>query len=215
VYLSHVVPTLPEAQRRVLLGAAFEALRGGYALVTRIGSVARREVTNLLDQLVRPESERTAEAQAYIKALPRKSQKALEKLWGGKSRSTLPPMLGGAAAAPSVPRLPSVPVEQWLADIERAMRRAGLLACDDLGAAAQVHVRAGHAKGDLAQTNVQKLDQSTDGAVSVAAMVDDLDLVGEHILALDRGPQVADLIAFYLSEPYHLLRSAIGDAVTI
>jgi tetratricopeptide (TPR) repeat protein len=213
IYLSQAAAQLSEPERRVLLGYALEALRGGYALITRIGGGARLEVTNLIDQLVRPEGERSAEAQGYIKALPRKAQKALEKLWGVKSKSTLPPVLGGApSAAPA--RLQTVPVDQWLDEVERSMRRAGLVASDDLGACARMHLRAGHAKGDLTQTEATQLGASAPVAVttSVVQLVDDLDLVGEAVLAIDRGSGLADLVSFYLSEPYHLLRSAIGDA---
>ncbi len=128
IYLSQGASQLPDAERRVLLGNALEALRGGYALITRLAEHARLEVSNLLDQLVRPESERSAEAQSYIKALPRKATKALEKLWGVK-RSTIPPLAGGASQ--SMPqRLGAVPVQQWLSDARacdasRRPRRVG------------------------------------------------------------------------------------------
>jgi tetratricopeptide (TPR) repeat protein len=216
IYLSQVAAQLPEPERRVLLGYALEALRGGYALITRIGGGARIEVTNLLDQLVRPEGERSTEAHSYIKALPRKAQKALEKLWGTKSKSTLPPGLLGGGAQPQAPvRLQTVPVDQWLSDLERAMRRAGLVASDDLAACARMHLRAGQARGDLTQADATQLAGAAAPVgvtASVVQLVDDLDLVGESVLAIDRGSGLADLVSFYLSEPYHLLRSAIGDA---
>ena len=48
----------PDGERRFLLGRAFEAMRGGYALVTRLRAAQRAEVGHLLDQLIKPESER-------------------------------------------------------------------------------------------------------------------------------------------------------------
>ena len=206
VYLSAEVLTLPELERRVLLGVALEALRGGYALVTRIGESARMEVMNLLDQLVRPEAERSPEAQAYVKALPRKAQKALEKL-GGRGR-TLPPGPLPLTASPPAP----VSIAEWLQAVARTMARAGLVASDDLGACARVQLRSEQAKR-AAESRISPSDGSEPGASAnrIATLLDDLELVGGAVLAIDRGPQLADLVSFYLSEPYHMLRSAIGD----
>jgi hypothetical protein len=153
---------------------------------------ARSEITNLVDQLVRPEAERSAEAQSYLRALPRKAQKALEKVWGTK-RPTLPPgFLGGGAAAASSTGAQAAhhDVAGWLGDLQRTMQRAALVASGDLGACARVFAR--HASGGL---------------------ISDFDLVGEAVLALDRGPAIGELVVFYLSEQYNTLRATLGDAV--
>ncbi len=223
IYLSRATVELPEHERRVLLGAALESLRGGYALVTRVNAIARAEVTNLIEQLVRPESERSAAAQSYIRALPRKAQKALEKLWGMKSRPTLPPglMAGGAAAHADTAALhlpnpddnAAQAIESWLLELERTMHRAGLIASDDLSACTKVFIRSAHAAAAAMPGPVMTEGQSQAAAKSTPPpVVDDLLVVGDAVLALDRGPKIAELVSFYLSEPYHLLRSTIGDA---
>jgi tetratricopeptide (TPR) repeat protein len=230
IYLSQSVAALPDAERRVLLGAALEALRGGYALITRITPTARMEVTNLLDQLVRPEGERAAEAQAYIKALPRKAHKALEKLWT-TVKSRPPGALPTGSSPTQLAGQESLSAERWLVEIERAMHRAALVASDDLGACVRLDLRA-RVRADLTKPGTRS-DTAPSGAhpahpanldrPSLAnlalqtgptnQLVDDLDLVGDSVLALDRGSEIAGLVAFYLSESYHLLRGAIGDTV--
>ena len=72
----------PDGERRFLLGRAFEPLRGGYALVTRLRAAQRAEVGHLLDQLIKPEAEREQQVQEFVKALPRKAAKAVERLAG-------------------------------------------------------------------------------------------------------------------------------------
>ena len=221
------------AERRVVLGSALEALRGGYGLLTRVPASARAEITNLLGQLVRPENERSPEAQSYIRALPRKSQKALEKLWVVGRRNTLPP--GQVAPAESQPNAlvpPPVPlaagatpeaIARWLEDLDRSMQRAALIASDDLGACTRVFSRP-IGSGQGAPSGVlgvavgpgeapKKLSMSdTTDAAELAALNDELTLMGDAILSLDRGAKVQDLVTFYLSGPYDNLRQTIGDA---
>jgi tetratricopeptide (TPR) repeat protein len=150
-----------EGERRFALGRAFEPLRGGYGLILRLGPRERADVGALLWQLARPESERDPAANDFAKSLPRKGQKALEKLAG----SAPPPDPG-----------------MWVAGLQSASDRAGLLACDDVGAAARVLVRIGGS--DLAV--------GADGAVALGAV-----------------PGGAEMVRYYLGEEYHRLRSAL------
>ncbi len=120
VFIEQPLIDLPDAERRFILGRAFEPLRGGYSLVTRLQPPQRAELAQMLEQLVKPESERDPQAQEFVRSLPRKSQKAIEKLQGQSA---------GASGA------------GWYAALVLAADRAGLLACDDVGAAARVLAR--------------------------------------------------------------------------
>ncbi|HEX8954515.1 MAG TPA: tetratricopeptide repeat protein, partial [Polyangia bacterium] len=153
----------PDGERRFLLGRAFEPLRGGYALVTRLRAAQRAEVGHLLDQLIKPEAEREGQVQEFVKALPRKAAKAVERLQG---------------------LAPGASIEGWFAALGQAADRAGLLACDDVGAAARM----------LARLGGEELAVSPDGAV-----------------ALGQVAGGAELVRFFLSDAYHELRSTLGD----
>jgi tetratricopeptide (TPR) repeat protein len=153
----------PDGERRFLLGRAFEPLRGGYALVTRLRAAQRAEVGHLLDQLIKPESEREAQVGEFVKALPRKAAKAVERLQG---------------------LAPGASIDGWFAALGQAADRAGLLACDDVGAAARM----------LARLGGEELAVSPDGAV-----------------ALGQVAGGAELVRFFLSDAYHELRSTLGD----
>lgn len=151
-----------DSERRFLLGRCLEALRGGYALVTRLRTEAQRaEVGHLLEQLIKPDAEREPQVQEFIKALPRKAAKAIERLVGTSTGTS---------------------IDGWFAALYQAQDRAGLLACDDVGAAARMLARLG---GE---------ELSADGA-----------------LPLGQIPGVAELVRFYLSDAYHELRGAVGD----
>ncbi|MDB4968944.1 MAG: repeat-containing protein [Myxococcales bacterium] len=153
----------PDGERRFLLGRAFEPLRGGYALVTRLRAAQRAEVGHLLDQLIKPESEREAQVQDFVRALPRKAAKAVERLQG---------------------LAPGASIDGWFAALGQAADRAGLLACDDVGAAARM----------LARLGGEELAVSQDGAVALGQVVGG-----------------AELVRFFLSDAYHDLRSTLGD----
>src|SRR5207247_6429356 len=112
----------PESERRFVLGRALEPLRGGYALLMRLGPGEREAVGGLLTQLLGPEEARDPATLEFTRSLPRKLQKALERLAGSGQ---------GPQAGP------------WLAALQVAADRAGLLACDDMAAAARVLVRMG------------------------------------------------------------------------
>lgn len=153
----------PDGERRFLLGRAFEPLRGGYALVTRLRAAQRAEVGHLLEQLIKPESEREQQVQEFVRALPRKAAKAVEKLQG---------------------LAPGASIEGWFAALGQAADRAGLLASDDVAAAARM----------LARLGGEELAVSPDGAV-----------------ALGQVAGGAELVRFFLSDAYHELRSTLGD----
>src|SRR5262249_2092691 len=81
-----------------------------------------------LDQLLRPDGDRDAASQEFVRSLPRKAQKAVEKLQG---QSFLGSRSGWAG---------------WYASLALAADRAGLLARDDVGAARPVLFRASGAE---------------------------------------------------------------------
>ncbi|HEY2749504.1 MAG TPA: hypothetical protein VGL86_33020 [Polyangia bacterium] len=153
----------PDGERRFLLGRAFEPLRGGYALVTRLRAAQRAEVGHLLDQLIKPQADREPQVLEFMKGLSRKELKAVEKLQG---------------------LAPGASIEGWFAALGQAADRAGLLACDDVGAAARM----------LARMGGEELAVSPDGAV-----------------ALGQVAGGAELVRFFLSDAYHELRSTLGD----
>jgi tetratricopeptide (TPR) repeat protein len=112
---------LSEPERRFLLGRCFEPLRGGYALPARLAPSQRREVGGLLLQLLLPEGQREPAAAEFVRALPRKTAKALEKV----------PVAGTAPADP----------EAWFQALGSSCDRAGLLAADDIRAALRTLAR--------------------------------------------------------------------------
>jgi tetratricopeptide (TPR) repeat protein len=179
VFFEQHIVDLPDGERRFLLGRALEPLRGGYSLVTRLDAMQRLELAQLLEQLVKPEGDREADTIDFIRALPRKAQKALEKLQGqslmGEARLGMG--TGGSAAG-------------WYTALSVAADRAGLLACDDVGAAAHV----------LARLSGESHD-------SMVAHHDDL--------ALGQVAGVAELVRFFLSDAYHELRSQLGEATRL
>jgi hypothetical protein len=128
----------------------------------RLGPQERQDVGILLYQLSRPESEREAGATEFVRQLPRKAQKALEKLAVGGN--PLDPLL-------------------WMTGLALGADRAGLLACDDVAAAARVLVRMGGSD----------LPVGADAAVALGAV-----------------PGGAELVRYYLGEDYHRLRSALS-----
>jgi hypothetical protein len=110
----------PDAERRFLLGRAFESLRGGYAPLMRLSVRERGEIGALLRALMLPEAERPAAAQEFTRELPKKAAKGIERFIGG-----------GVGAD----------VDAWLTALTQEQDRAGLLACDDFGSAARALAR--------------------------------------------------------------------------
>jgi tetratricopeptide (TPR) repeat protein len=172
---------LGDGERRFLLGRAFEPLRGGYGMVMRISKSERAALGHLLEQLLVPEAEREPQVQHFVKELPRKAAKAVEKLVGLAPLAVLP------TASP-----PMSIVDTWYAALHLAADRAGLLACDDVGAAARVLARLGGE--EAVQTHAAGGAGNGDGA-----------------LALGHVPGVSELVRFFLSDAYHELRSTLGD----
>jgi hypothetical protein len=151
----------PDGERRFLLGRAFEPLRGGYALTMRLSESQRAEVGHLLLELMKPDGERELQVQEFVRALPRKTLKSLERVVGMQ---------------------PGATVDGWFDALQQAADRAGLLACDDVGASARM----------LAQLGGEELAVSPDGAVALGQIVGG-----------------ADLVRFFLSDAYHELRATL------
>ncbi len=114
--------TVGEAERRFIFGRALEPLRGGYSLILRLDASERAAVGRLLEQLLRPAEARDADVREFVKALPKKAAKALERV--------------EQMAQPSW-QLTAPNAEIMFTGLVQAANRAGLLASDDLHATAR------------------------------------------------------------------------------
>jgi hypothetical protein len=100
--------------RRYLLGWAHEAIRGGYALLLNLGRRHRAELGSLLRALLLPETERAGPTNDFVRALPKRAVKVLERHVGrGRDLDT----------------------EGWIDGMIACAKRGGLFACDDFAAA--------------------------------------------------------------------------------
>lgn len=115
ITLDAAVMQLGESERRFVLGRCFEILRAGCGLFTRLNGGQRDEVLTLLEHMLRSEERRNQQATDFLRALPKKQQKSLERL------QTL--------------ERPSFSALEWLGRVERSANRTGLLASDDVNAA--------------------------------------------------------------------------------
>jgi hypothetical protein len=103
-----------DACRRYSLGWAFEAIRGGYALLLHLGRRHRAELGSLLRALLLPEAERAGPTNDFVRALPKRAVKVLERHIGrGRDLDT----------------------ESWIDGMINCAKRGGLLSCDDFAAA--------------------------------------------------------------------------------
>jgi tetratricopeptide (TPR) repeat protein len=197
----------PDPERRFLLGRASEMIRGGYGMISRLRPTQRLEVSHLVTQLVRPEAQRDPQAQEFVRALPRKALKALERV------ATVPFPDDPTGQAPHVVQA-EFAVEDWWRALEMAAERAGLLACDDVGAAVRARgLLAGEpatsaggpviVPGRPRRVGMQVGARRTTQAAGVPFEHWEQ---GEEI-----APSVAHLVLFYLSDAYHLLRVGLAE----
>jgi tetratricopeptide (TPR) repeat protein len=120
ITLSREYAALPDGERRFLMGRAFESMRGGYAPLLRLGPRERQEVGALLKAMLMPEADRPSQAVEFIKQLPRKALKPLERYTGMHQ---------------------AVDPEAWIAALSLAQDRAGLLTSDDFPSTARALAR--------------------------------------------------------------------------
>ncbi|HKE20125.1 MAG TPA: hypothetical protein VKB80_34865 [Kofleriaceae bacterium] len=143
VALSHPQPVVvidrellgeTESARRFVMGWAFDAIRGGYALLQVLGRRERAELGGLLKSMLLPENERPGPTTEFMRTLPRTPLRVIERLQGT------------ARLADS---------EEWIDGMLATDRRAGLFACDDFAAAARMIARL---SGDhLGASDIQAL----------------------------------------------------------
>jgi hypothetical protein len=100
--------------RRYVLGWAHEAIRGGYALLLQLGRRHRAELGSLLRALLLPEGERAGPTNDFVRALPKRAVKVLERHIG---------------------RGRDIDTEAWIDGMIACAKRGGLFACDDFAAA--------------------------------------------------------------------------------
>jgi tetratricopeptide (TPR) repeat protein len=187
-----------EGERRFLLGRALEPLRGGYAIIFRLKPQQRVEVGMLIAEICRPDSERSQAAQDLVRALSRKAQKALERVVqmaqsSGFARLPIAPTADPSAreeAERAWAAQMETQVQAWLTALALGADRAGLLSCDDVGAAARALARL--SGEDLLATGSLAAGGLTVG--QVPSLV----------------PGVGELVRFFLSDAYHDLRIALG-----
>ena len=156
---------LPDGERRFVLGRALETMRGGYSLLFRLRPTERAEVERLLSQLFKAPADRDAPAEEFFRSLPRAQQRGLDRA-----------LSGGVA--------PEQTFADWLEALGEAASRAGLVACDDVAAAARA----------LARLGGEELAVSEEGAV----------LLGQV-------PGGAELVRFFLSDAYDAVRASLDD----
>jgi tetratricopeptide (TPR) repeat protein len=114
IVIDRVLLDEPDAARRYLLGWAHEALRGGYALLLHLGARQRVELGSLLRSLLLPEGERAGPTNDFVRALPKRAAKIIERHVGrGREADT----------------------DAWLEGMLACAKRGGLLASDDFAAA--------------------------------------------------------------------------------
>ncbi|MGN6108988.1 MAG: tetratricopeptide repeat protein, partial [Kofleriaceae bacterium] len=104
-----------EPALRFLLGYAFEAIRGGYATLLQVGARQRRELAQLLRNLVAADGQLTGRAAELVHNAGPEVQRMIERNLGLRSHEVDP----GA----------------WIDGMLALAKRAGLLACDDFSAA--------------------------------------------------------------------------------
>jgi len=114
VVIDRTLANEADGPRRYLLGWAFEALRGGYAFLHHLGRRQRTELGNFMKALLLPESDRPGPTNEFVKALPKRAQKVIERHqgWGRE-----------------------VDGDAWIDGMLGTAKRGGLLACDDFSAA--------------------------------------------------------------------------------
>jgi tetratricopeptide (TPR) repeat protein len=101
-----------EQALRFLLGYAFEAIRGGYALLLQVGARQRRELASLLHSLLAGEAELSGPAADLVERAGPAAQEVIE----GHA---------GTEADPGA----------WIDGMLALAKRAGLVACDDFATA--------------------------------------------------------------------------------
>jgi tetratricopeptide (TPR) repeat protein len=103
-----------ERALRFVLGYHLDAIRGGYAILLQLGAKQRRDLVQLLRGLVGPATERAGAAEELADRASPRARKVIDRL-----ANTVEP---DAAA--------------WIDGMLATAKRAGLVACDDLAAAA-------------------------------------------------------------------------------
>ncbi|MBK9036118.1 MAG: hypothetical protein IPL61_33560 [Myxococcales bacterium] len=109
-----------DGPRRYLLGWAFEALRGGYAFLHHLGRKQRSELGAFMKSLLLPEADRPGPTNDFVRTLPKRAQRVLERHAGGGRD------LDG---------------DVWIDAMLANAKRGGLVACDDFAAAAWMIAR--------------------------------------------------------------------------
>lgn len=165
--LDQSVLALGDNERRFLLGRTLEPLRGGYATLLRLSANELSQAGRLLSMLLLPPTEQPPDSREFFQLLPRRSQQVFERAAQQRLSST---------------------ILETVAGFSLCADRAGLLAADDMWAAASV---LGRLQGD--------------GAA-------ELEHVGHRGMVLGHAPNGAELLGYYLSDTFHELTQTLREA---
>lgn len=121
VAIDRTLISATDPARRFLLGWAFDAIRGRYALLLSLGQKQRTELGKLLNSLLLLDEARPPATKAFFNSLTRSAGELIEQ---------------HAGTPPADP-------ESWMDGMLATARRAGLFACDDFAAATWMLAKLG------------------------------------------------------------------------
>lgn len=182
VVMEHSILERSDAERRFLLGRAFESLRIGAALLLRLSAGEAAEWLQLCRALLRPTTPQAHEKEG---SLDEASAKKAAEFISGLTRSA-EHALARLAAASAATADSTLSPENFLAALPFVVDRAGLLFCNDIAAAVRMMARA--------QGEELALVEGHGGGA----------LLGQVLGG-------AELVRYYLSDSYHELVSALRD----
>jgi hypothetical protein len=124
-----------DAARRFLLGWAFDAIRGGYALLLSLGHRQRIDLGTLLNSFLLVPGERPGATETMLATLPTSARAVVDR---------------HAGSPPADP-------EHWMDGMVAIARRAGLVACDDFAASTWMLARLGGETLGVAEKDIAAL----------------------------------------------------------
>ncbi|MCC6748731.1 MAG: tetratricopeptide repeat protein [Deltaproteobacteria bacterium] len=122
IVLDQVFLTEAALELAFVVARSAQLLMSGHALVARLAAEDRRQLAELLAQLLRPPAERSAETDPFLDQLPPTAVAQIDEIAAAYQRD----LRGGS---------PREQPARWLGHVERTANHAGLVACGDIAAA--------------------------------------------------------------------------------